>query len=148
MERLTACPLCGGRVASRRTEIDQPVRLRETVRLSWRVTTCSNCGERFFGPGEMEAMQRAAAQVVRDREGLLAPEEIRAIRESMHLTQAAFERLLRVGAKTVVRWERGTSFQNRATDTLLRVLRAVPQARAFVHELGDADAHAGAPASS
>jgi transcriptional regulator with XRE-family HTH domain len=58
--------------------------------------------------------------------GLLMPKEIKAIRESLDLSQADFELLLGVGQKTVVRWEKGTVFQNRATDTLLRALRDVP----------------------
>ena len=56
------------------------------------------------------------------------------IREGLGLTQQSFEQLLGVGPKTVVRWERGTVFQNRATDSLLRVIRAFPEAARF---LGD-----------
>lgn len=93
---------------------------------------CSDCGESYLAPDELDAVQRAAADIVRARECLLSPDEILAIRQSMHLSQAAFERLIGAGAKTVVRWERGTIFQSKVTDTLMRVLRAVPEARAFL----------------
>jgi HTH-type transcriptional regulator / antitoxin MqsA len=99
----------------------------------WRdLQRCSSCGETYFGPDDIDAVHRAAADVVRANEGLLSPEEIRELRESLHLSQAAFERLIGAGAKTVVRWERGTIFQSKVTDTLMRVLRAVPEAREFL----------------
>lgn len=99
----------------------------------WRdLQRCSSCGETYFGPNDIDAVHRAAADVVREREGLLSPEEIRELRESLQLSQAAFERLIGAGAKTVVRWERGTIFQSKVTDTLMRVLRAVPEAREFL----------------
>jgi transcriptional regulator with XRE-family HTH domain len=56
----------------------------------------------------------------------MRPEEIRALRESLGLSQAQLENLLNVGPKTVVRWERGTVFQSGAVNTLLKVLRARP----------------------
>jgi HTH-type transcriptional regulator/antitoxin MqsA len=95
---------------------------------------CDTCGEVYFGPGEMDGVHRAAASVVREREGLLSSSEILALREDLGLTQAQLEQLLRVGPKTVVRWERGTVFQNRATDTLLRAIRDVPETRVFLLE--------------
>ena len=55
---------------------------------------------------------------------------LRAIREGYGLTQDALEQLLRVGPKTVVRWERGTVCQSAAVDTLLAVLRDEPAAAA------------------
>ncbi len=65
------------------------------------------------------------------------PEEIRGIREEFELSQAAFEQLLGVGAKTVVRWEKGTVFQNKSTDSLLRIVRQFPDAaRALAEQNG------------
>lgn len=132
---LVRCPGCDGRVRRQLTTIETAVRPHELVVTEHALERCDACGEIFFAPGEMEMVDRAASDVVRAREGLLAPEEIRGLRVEMGLSQAAFERLLRVGAKTVVRWERGTGFPNRATDTLLRVLRAVPSARDFLKQL-------------
>ncbi|MBA2245904.1 MAG: type II toxin-antitoxin system MqsA family antitoxin [Gemmatimonadetes bacterium] len=85
---------------------------------------CIKCGEELYAPGMMDAVMRRAAEKIRREEGLLIPAEIRAIRERYGLTQTEFERLLGVGPKTVVRWERGTVFQNAATDALLRLLDA------------------------
>lgn len=49
---------------------------------------CPECGEEFLTPDQMDAVQRRASSAIREREGLLTPEEIRQIRESLGLTQA------------------------------------------------------------
>jgi HTH-type transcriptional regulator / antitoxin MqsA len=129
---LDSCALCGGPVPRVRTELTMPFPGREPAVVSRVLQKCTDCGECYLAPDELDAVQRAAADIVRAREGLLAPDEILAIRQSMHLSQSAFERLIGAGAKTVVRWERGTIFQSKVTDTLMRVLRAVPEAREFL----------------
>jgi len=48
----------------------------------------------------------------------------RRFRESKGWSQHELERLLGTGAKTVVRWEKGTVCQSRAADRLLRLLMA------------------------
>jgi HTH-type transcriptional regulator / antitoxin MqsA len=95
---------------------------------------CDRCGEEFY-VGEMarDSLRRASA-VARAEDRLLTAEEIVAIRRSYHLTQAQLERLIGAGAKTVVRWERGTVTQNRTADTLLRVLRDHPEVVARLAE--------------
>jgi len=67
----------------------------------------------------------------------LSPGEIRAIRERLRLTQRAFEKLLGVGPKTAVRWEKGTVFQNRSTDSLLRLVDAQPESARFLARIHD-----------
>ncbi|MGH7574303.1 MAG: type II toxin-antitoxin system MqsA family antitoxin [Longimicrobiales bacterium] len=98
---------------------------------------CPECGEEFLRPEQATENQRRAAQAIRVEEGLLAPERIRAIRERLSLSQEAFEKLLGVGPKTAVRWERGTVFQSRAADSLLRVVEALPEASRLLAELHD-----------
>lgn len=129
---LRECAQCGGPVSRRMVDVDVKVGARETIFVRRRLQHCTQCGETYFGAGEMDEVHRAAADLVREREGLLSPEEIKSLRESMHLSQAQFERLLRTGPKTVVRWERGTVFQSRAVDTLLRTIRGVPAARRYL----------------
>lgn len=137
------CPVCEGRLAHIAELRDVTVG-RRVVRVLDRFARCTDCGEELYAPGQMEATQRRASDLIRKEDGLLLPEEIRAIRDGLGLTQRAFERLLGVGPKTVVRWERGTVFQNQATDSLLRVIRAFPGAAAFLaarHGVALADAH-------
>ncbi len=81
-------------------------------------------GEETFTPDQMDSALGMAGAQIRAKEGLLQPGEIRAIREDLGLSQAEFEKLLGVGPKTVVRWERGTVFQNQSTNALLQLVRA------------------------
>ena len=96
---------------------------------------CASCGEEFYGPGQMDTTLRRAAKVLREEEGLLSATKIKALRARLGLSQSAFEQLLGVGPKTVVRWEKGTVFQNKATDSLLRVVERFPEAVRFLGDL-------------
>lgn len=93
---------------------------------------CASCGKGFYGPGQMDATLRRAAKVIREEEGLLSATKIKALRDHLGLSQSAFEQLLGVGPKTVVRWEKGTVFQNKATDSLLRVVERFPEVVRFL----------------
>jgi HTH-type transcriptional regulator/antitoxin MqsA len=126
------CAVCSGAVRRVHATVEVAIGKRESVPVSGVFAKCDRCGEVYFAPGEMDAVHQQANDVVRQREGLLRPDEIREIRAAMRLTQTELERLLRVGPKTVVRWERGTTFQNKATDTLLRALRDVPELRSYL----------------
>lgn len=98
-------------------------------------TTCSACGEVVVALHDAECLQREAARRYREHRGLLAPDEIRALRRSLGLSQAAFEHLLGIGAKTVVRWEKGTILQSATADRLMRVIRETPEAVEVLKDL-------------
>lgn len=128
------CPLCGGHL--RFAEEDRDVRIgRRCARVLDTFTRCTLCGEEFYSPGQMDATLRRAAKALREEEGLLSATKIRALRERLGLSQSAFEQLLGVGPKTVVRWEKGTVFQNKATDSLLRILEKFPEVVRFLGDL-------------
>lgn len=129
------CVICGGPA----TLVEE----LETMSMGGRPVTymdqfyrCGRCGEAFYN-GEMasESFRRAAA-VIRAEDGLLAPDEIVALRQQYGLTQAQLEKLIGAGEKTVVRWERGTVSQNKTADTLLRVLRDFPDVVAHLAKQG------------
>lgn len=120
------CYVCGGDAAL----VSEPRQVtigNRSVVIEDRFYRCGECGETFY-TGDMgdETLRRASA-AVRTEDGLLMPEEIREIRQRYGLSQAELERLIGAGPKTVVRWERGTIFQNKTADTLLRVLRDHPE---------------------
>jgi len=89
-------------------------------------TRCRRCGEEFYTREQSLASSRAAATVLRQHERLLPPERIRSIRESYRLSQADFERALRLGPKTVVRWESGTVRQGATANSLLLAIEGNP----------------------
>jgi HTH-type transcriptional regulator/antitoxin MqsA len=110
---------------------------------------CRGCGEVYLTLDGATAVQLEAARRLRQARGLLTPDEIRAIRASVGLTQAGFERLLGTGPKTVVRWEKGTVFQSATADKLMRLLAAHPELAPFLvsDESGSAAADPEAPAT-
>lgn len=125
---LTICPECGGEVSRGQHSIDMHIG-RRTVSITGSFERCNgDCQEVYFAPGEMDATMKRASEAIRVEEGLLLPDEIKAFRKRVGLTQPQMEDLIGAGPKTVVRWEKGTVIQNGATDTLLRLLRDVPEA--------------------
>lgn len=128
---IESCPICDGpmeqvteerefRIGSRSAEV-----LDEFLR-------CGDCGEELYTPAQLASTQTRAAEAIRLQEGLLLPAEIKALRQHLGLTQRQLEVLIRAGEKTVVRWERGTVFQNAMTDELLRIIRRFPQVAQYL----------------
>jgi putative zinc finger/helix-turn-helix YgiT family protein len=88
---------------------------------------CGECGRAIWAPGQADELRRKAWNAIRDREGLLYPEEILELRTNLGLSQDAFERLLGVGKKTVTRWENGVIFPSAAANNLMKLLRLEPR---------------------
>jgi DNA-binding transcriptional regulator YiaG len=69
------------------------------------------------------------SRALRDKLELLQPDEIRASREGLHLTQKVLAQRIGVAPETISRWESGLLIQSRAMNTLLRLFFEVPEAR-------------------
>jgi putative zinc finger/helix-turn-helix YgiT family protein len=93
---------------------------------------CSRCREAVLSYEEAGLFNRRALETYRRKHALLSEREIREIRERLKLTQGALSRLLRLGANTVSRWESGRNVQNASMDMMLRLLRDVPGALAYL----------------
>jgi putative zinc finger/helix-turn-helix YgiT family protein len=93
---------------------------------------CPRCHEAVLTYEETGAFNRCALEAYRRKHGLLAEREIRDVRERLKLTQRALSRLLRLGLNTVSRWESGRNVQSASMDMMLRVLRDVPGALAYL----------------
>ena len=125
------CPICGAE--SHLTREVRPITiLGRSVAVEDEFYRCAQCGEEVYRPGMMDAVMRRATAKIREEDGLLTPEKVRGIRRKYGLTQPEFERLLGVGANTVVRWERGTVPQGSAADSLLRLLDEFPENARFL----------------
>ena len=87
---------------------------------------CFKCGEIFFNSVDSKIHDEQLVKALeenRRKKGLLTANEIKQIREENNLTQEQLEKILRVGAKNVARWETYKSDQSKAADLLLRMLR-------------------------
>lgn len=122
------CPECGGSVSESLEPVEVPLRGQSVKVAGVPHGLCDRCGEVYLGIDRMEHLQKAAVDQVREAQGLLRPDEIRALRVALgDISQTRLEHVLGVGAKTVVRWEKGTVFQSATADRLMRLLRAMPE---------------------
>jgi putative zinc finger/helix-turn-helix YgiT family protein len=120
------CAECGGAVVSSNDPLSFEVRGESVLVGGIEHGACEQCAEVYLSLDAAEQLQIAALGKAKAARGLLSPSEIRELRQSLSLSQAAFEDLLGVGAKTVVRWEKGTVFQSATADRLMRLLRYMP----------------------
>jgi putative zinc finger/helix-turn-helix YgiT family protein len=88
---------------------------------------CSSCGNVTFGSDVDTSIDAA----LRDHLGLLTPEQIRANRKLLNLTQAQLAELICCAGETLSRWETGAIVQSRGADRLLRAFFGLPELRAF-----------------
>lgn len=91
---------------------------------------CQNCGELVLD----SAANRQITEALRQQLGLLAPEEIRANREALGMTQRQLAARLGIAEATLSRWETGGQIQQRALDRLLRLYFAFDAVRAALAE--------------
>jgi HTH-type transcriptional regulator/antitoxin MqsA len=124
-EHVELCYLCNN-IAIRTQERREAQWGTRRVLIDDEFYRCSSCGETFYDGFMAQEHERRAAAAIRAEDGLLQPDEVRAIRAAYGLTQAGLETLIGSGEKTVVRWENGSVAQNATADTLLRVLRDHP----------------------
>lgn len=129
------CPTCGGTAKtvkdSFRTKYNGQVVIVPNVEMF----RCSDCGENFFSPEQSRKLSIGVKNTVRQMRGLLSPEEIRAIREKLHLTQEELEAILDQGPKVVSTWENGRVIQNTNADTILRMLDREPEILALLKRI-------------
>jgi len=120
------CAECGGLVGVSSDPIPFEMRGESVLVEGVEHGRCDVCGETYLTLDATERLQLEAVRLLREAHNLLSPQEIRDIRRSLGLSQAAFETVLGVGAKTVVRWEKGTVFQSATADRLMRLIRHMP----------------------
>jgi DNA-binding transcriptional regulator YiaG len=97
-----------------------------TVTVHAEYMRCTSCGEIYFSPGQMQAMQCAAVDILRQEEGLLSPGEIEAIRRGTVSRKWISSSSSAPIPPKLVRWERGSQAPSGLADTLLPILRDHP----------------------
>jgi DNA-binding transcriptional regulator YiaG len=120
--RPLACPDCGERTV-REFQAEQlfpygagddRVMLRAVVP----VMTCESCGEQFTDWRAEEIRHEARCNHL----GRMAPNELRALRESYELSQEQWAEVTGLGLASIKRWETGNKIQNDAYDRYLWLL--------------------------
>jgi putative zinc finger/helix-turn-helix YgiT family protein len=113
------------------TEMDHDGRPYTVTVPQLEILECTCCHARSLPD---EAFARLA-EALRRQVGLLTPEEIRAGREQLGLTQKQLASHLRVAESTVCRWETGAQIQQRVMDLLLRAYFNLPALRQYLKRL-------------
>jgi HTH-type transcriptional regulator/antitoxin MqsA len=131
MNRRDSCPNCGSASLTVHDEVSE-IRAGDDTMLQYesRFTHCETCGEEFYSRAQSREATRSSSRELRKHEGLLTPQEIKSIRQSLGLTQVQLQEKLGLGKKSVVRWEAGTVCQSRAADRLIRSLQQTLVAQA------------------
>ena len=127
------CPNCRQRAVSPLTadytrRIEHDGRSYDVVVTQLSHMVCAACGDHEL---DLDALDRLTV-ALRTSAGLLPPDEIRAKRLSLNLTQKAIAEQLDIAEATLSRWETGAQIQQRAFDTLLRAYFAVPELRRYL----------------
>lgn len=128
MEADVFCAACGGsRLHQRVAPQEHEVKGRRIEIENDRHLFCPDCGAVSYQGDMLDAVGAAIAAEIRRQDGLLSPEEIRVVRLKYGFTQSEMEKLLGLGPKTWVRWERGRVCQSRAADQIIRALANNPR---------------------
>lgn len=110
----------------KKTQVVHPVRIpnrdgdgfSETIEVQ--VDAWLDAEDEVFLPGDVrEQIEAFKARHM----GLLSPEELRELRDALHLTQKQISSLLQLGEKTWTRWESGRERPTRSMNILLHALR-------------------------
>lgn len=95
----------------------------EEITIEAQVSYCKTCGNKVWNDKlDDENIIRAYAEY-RSKNGLLQPNEIKAIREKYNMSQVAFARVLGMGDKTITRYENG-SLQDVSQNCLIELVSA------------------------
>lgn len=116
----TYCPSCDREVVASVVERPASIAVRgEAVDYLERVAVCPVCGGEIGDSNVESGNIKRAYDVYRESNGLMTPDEIRALRNSYGLSLREFAKFLGFGEQTVARYERG-ALQDKLHDSTMR----------------------------
>ncbi len=133
-ERL--CPACGGSMI-RETRADTILYKGVSADVSQPGWWCQDCAEAVLDPADQEAADQAYKDLRAGVDGILLPEQVRAIRKRLGLSQRKAGEVLGGGPRAFQKYERGVVAVSRPMSNLLRLLDADPEAVGHLTARGD-----------
>ncbi|MEW6187384.1 MAG: type II toxin-antitoxin system MqsA family antitoxin [Thermodesulfobacteriota bacterium] len=122
------CPICGIGVLKKKIGTEKFEYKGETISIpDYTTYTCSECGDAIVDNLTLKASGKKLKDFQRRVDGLLAGEQIKAIRIKLGLTQEQLAEIVGGGLKSIARYESGQVCQSKGMDNLLRILDAYPE---------------------
>ena len=130
------CGSCGEKevyrtATSYKTSIKYDAREYEVDIPNLDLCKCANCGEVIFDNDAGHQINLA----LRQRLGLLQPDQIRSGRTQLGLNQNDFAAQLGVAEELLYRWETGVLVQSRVVDRQIRLFFELPSVRKALNQL-------------
>ena len=119
------CPSCGSEMRVERRD-DRVVYKGHERQLKTRGWWCSKCDEAIFDGKVLAVRERAFLDLKAEVDGVLAPDEVAAIRTKLGLSQRAAGELLGGGPRSFQKYEAGTQAVSVPMSNLLRLLARDP----------------------
>jgi HTH-type transcriptional regulator / antitoxin MqsA len=124
--KIEHCPFCGKESYYHQTK---PMTLRyksHPITIKQPGYWCDKCGEGVIGGEDRKATQKELLALRAKIDGLLSPDEVKHIREKLHLTQQKASDIFGGGVNAFSRYERGETPIPRSTSQLLGLLSSHP----------------------
>lgn len=120
------CLECGCDMAPSTDPITEVYRGESIVAEGIEHYVCPKCGEYSISAEGSKKLSRALVNAFAERQGLLTPDQIVALRKKCNLNQADFQKALGVTGVTASRWETGRTQQTKPVDNLMRMMDKHP----------------------
>ena len=121
-----ACPECGGKMrrGTKPVELAYHGEVTTIRQPGW---YCTKCGEGVHDGADIKATDREFMAFKAVVDGVLAPTDVRHIRERLHLSQRLAGQILGGGPRAFQKYESGTAAVSQPMSNLLRLLRKDPK---------------------
>lgn len=124
---MTQCKFCNRDTAVEKTE-KMPFNYNgKLIEYTDYFTCCRQCGEEYTTYEQATKGDNSLKEAKRQADGLLSPDEIKALRKAFALTQAQAAQVFGGGKNAFAKYERGEVRQSVAMDKLLRVVQKHPE---------------------
>lgn len=121
------CPICGiGKIKEKTVSEEFDYKGKSLVIHDYHIYACDKCEEELVDPKTLRTTEKVLTDFRRGVDGLLASDEIKAIRKKLGKTQAEMAEWLGVGEKNFARYENGQVTQSKTMDLLLRIVGKFP----------------------
>ena len=124
--KMESCPFCGKNSYSHQT---RPMTLSykaHSITVSQPGYWCNACNEGVIGGEDRRATQQQLQAFRAHVDGLLAPDEVKRVREQLQLTQQKASQLFGGGVNAFSRYERGETPISKSLSQLLQILSSHP----------------------